>query len=410
MVGDFLYHPAPFLLACLISLYMFEAVMISRPLRVLVVDDSALYRKFVKEALSGEADIEVIGTAHHGQAALERIIELRPDLITLDVDMPELDGLGVLAALQERQLSVGVIICSALTSDGAATTLKALSLGAFDFVIKPSDQSTPAESYSTLRQQLLPKVRQFSERKTASAVTGAEDVRRTTASLSPRATTPLAALADSGENASADVRRSTTSLPPLRPGIVVIGISTGGPAALDTMLPELPADLGVPVVVVQHMPPVFTRSMANDLNQKCKLPVAETFDMAKLRPNNIWIAAGGKQTKVEFVSSGMYLRVTDDAPENNCRPSVDYLFRSVADQYGGRALGVIMTGMGNDGTAGCQLLRQCNASVIAQNAASCTVYGMPRSIIENKLATQVLPLREIAAGITSLVKGGVPCR
>lgn len=408
MMEGFLYHPASFFVVCNL-LNLFEAVMISRPLRVLVVDDSALYRKFVKDALSGESDIEVVGTAHHGQAALERIIELRPDLITLDVDMPELDGLGVLAALRERQLPVGVIVCSALTSDGASTTLKALSLGAFDFVIKPSDQSSPTESFSALRQQLLPKVRQYGERR-ANALPGSDDVRCTTTPFPPRGTAPLMPPADVGGNATADVRRSTTSLPPLRPGIVVIGISTGGPAALDVMLPALPADLGVPVIVVQHMPPVFTRSMANDLNQKCKLPVAETFDMAKLRPNNIWIAAGGKQTKVEFVDSGMYLRVNDDAPENNCRPSVDYLFRSVADQYGGRALGVIMTGMGNDGTAGCQLLRQCNASVIAQSAASCTVYGMPRSIIENKLSTQVLPLHEIAAGITSLVKGGVPCR
>ncbi len=381
--------------------------MVARPLRVLVVDDSALYRKFVKEALSGETDIEVVGTAHHGLAALERIGELRPDLVTLDVDMPELDGLGVLAALKERQLPVGAIVCSALTSEGAGTTLKALSLGAFDFVIKPSDQGTPAESLAALRQQLLPKVREFGLRGASalnSIVRNATDTQRLTASLST-ATNPRLS------TCTTSVPQPTTSiLPSLRPGIVVIGISTGGPAALDKMLPQLPADLGVPVVIVQHMPAIFTKSMADDLHRKCKMPVAESVDMAKLRPNQMWIAAGGKQTKVDFANSGLVLRVNDDEPENNCRPSADYLFRSVANFYGGRALAVIMTGMGNDGTAGCRLLRQCNASVIAQTESSCTVYGMPRSIVENQLATQVLSLHDMAAGITNMVKGVVPCR
>ena len=195
------------------------------------------------------------------------------------------------------------------------------------------------------------------------------------------------------------------------PQVVALGISTGGPKALTEMVPQLPANLPVPLLIVQHMPPVFTKSLADDLNNRTQLTVREAIDGQPIRAGEVWIAPGGRQMKVERENAQIVLRITDDPPENSCRPSVDYLFRSVAEVYGGRAVGVIMTGMGSDGSLGCRRLKHCGASIIAQDAATCVVFGMPREPIEKGIADVVAPLGQIAAEITRLVRpGAAPCK
>lgn len=372
--------------------------MATAPLRVLVVDDSALYRRFVREALTGHADVEIVGTAHNGRAALDRIAEYRPDLVSLDVEMPELDGLGVLQAIREQQLETGAIMCSSLSTRGAAVTTKALELGAFDFVLKPDEAASPEKNLQILRSDLLPKVRAFAasrrQRLESAPVVSQEAMTGLSGTTAPSIPNGLPHL-----------------VPVPRPDIVVVGISTGGPAALNQILPMLPANLPVPVLIVQHMPPLFTKSLADDLARRCRLPVMEAVDGSQILPGTIYIAPGGKQMKVGFASMGLCLRITDDPPERNCKPSVDYLFRSVAGYYGAKTLGIIMTGMGDDGTEGCRLLKKAGGAVLVQNEASCVVFGMPRNVVERRLADAVVDLNQIPAEITRLVaRGAIACR
>jgi two-component system chemotaxis response regulator CheB len=358
--------------------------MTETTLRVLIVDDSALYRKFVRLVLDGVKGIDVVGTAHNGRAALDKIGELKPDLLTLDLEMPELDGLGVLREIRNLQLPVGAILCSSLTRQGAAATTSALELGAFDFVLKNGETADLETSVRTLRNELVPKIQAFSAARGSSGN-----------KMAP--TPPI----DSSDNA----------LPHSQPEAVVIGVSTGGPVALSRLLPQLPADLATPVLIVQHMPPLFTRSLADDLNKSCKITVGEAVDGAPVCRGHIWIAPGGKQMKTEYGPTGIVLRVTDDPPLRNCKPSVDYLFNSAAATFGGNVLAIVMTGMGDDGAEGCRELKRRRATILAQEQSSCVVYGMPRAVVEQGLADMVCPLDRLAAEIVRLTSTRSPaCR
>jgi len=348
---------------------------------VLVVDDSMLFRKVVRDALATEPGVEIVGSAADGKAALEKIEQFHPDAITLDLEMPIVDGLEVLRQLRNRPNAPGVIVVSAFTDAAAALTAQALRLGAFDFVLKPTGANID-ENRERLTEDLLPKIRVLAERRNLNL--------QSEASPSP----PPA------------VEHVTERLPERPPEIVAIGISTGGPAALHEMLPKLPKGLPVPVVIVQHMPPKFTRSLADDLDRRCALHVKEATDGERLQPGTIYIAPGGQQMKVESLARGFKVVITDDPPEKCCKPAVDYLFRSLAQQLGPRVFAVIMTGMGDDGYSGCKLLKQRGAHVMAQDAASCVVYGMPRQIIENGLADLIRPLSEIAETIDHAVRPG----
>lgn len=373
--------------------------MNATPLRVLVVDDSALYRKVVRDALIGQDDVQVVGTAHNGQAALDRILELRPDLLTLDVEMPELDGLSVLKAIRERRLGAGAIMCSSSSAHGASVTTQALELGAFDFVLKPDQAANVEQSMSLLRSDLLPKIRAF---RAANTPFGRND---------PKCADVKASSPPKMGGVAEAVSQDTSWMPAVRPEIVVIGVSTGGPAALSRILPQLPADLPVPVLIVQHMPPLFTKSLADDLRQRCRVPVSEAIDGCRILPGQVLIAPGGKQMKVGLSAGGLRTQITDDPPERNCKPAADYLFRSVAMHYGGKTLGIVLTGMGDDGTEGCRHLRKCNATVLAQSAASCVVYGMPRNVVEQGLAHAVVDLDQVVPEIMRLVsRPGGTCR
>jgi two-component system chemotaxis response regulator CheB len=361
------------------------------PLRVLVVDDTVVYRKIVSDVLAELPDVQVIGTAHNGKAALLKIKNLKPDLLTLDIEMPEMNGLEVLEQLRSEFPNVGAIMLSTLTQEGGAMTMRALELGAFDFIPKPQSGSMQ-ENTAAVKNTLAPMLRAFGRSKVIRSLLANQRMQRPRSSSYP---TPVQFRAPSS---TLQPRLGSSS-------IVAIGISTGGPNALARMLPQLPRNFSVPVVIVQHMPPLFTQSLAKSLDGKCAIAVREAVNGEPLKPGTAYIAPGGKQMKVVAGPDGRQrvIKVTDDPPENSCKPSADYLFRSIADHYVGRATGVIMTGMGSDGTAGLKMMKHKGAVVIAQDEASCVVYGMPKEPVESGIVDVVAPLEHIAVEILKTV-------
>ena len=379
--------------------------MLGKKIRVLVVDDTIVYRKAVGDILAEMPGVEVVGVAHNGKIAVSKIQALKPDLLTLDIEMPEMNGLEVLQFLQKNAPQVSAIMVSTLTSEGGDMTMRALELGAYDFILKPSSTNI-ADSKTQLRSLLTPLIKAFQTGRTTigsmqgAGRSGAGMVKKPALSGTAALRTPVVPGRKPATFSGETVRRQGKS------EIVTIGISTGGPNALARMMPMLPGDLGVPLVIVQHMPPVFTKSLANSLNAKCALTVKEAQDGEPLQPNVAYIAPGGKQMKLVASTDGLnrLIKLTNDPPENSCKPSADYLFRSVADYYVGRTTAVIMTGMGSDGTRGLQVLKQKGAMIIGQNEASCVVYGMPKAPAEMGLTDIVVPLDKIAGEIVKSVK------
>ena len=367
--------------------------MSNEPIRVLVVDDTAIYRKIVAEALQQTPGIEIVGTAAHGRMALTQIRQLRPDIVTLDVEMPVMDGLETLRQLKRLGMSVGVIMLSAQTAGSAQATVTALELGALDFVLKPSAGNL-AENARKLRESLASRVISLGRVQRIRQVLGGA-VRHPASAPTTPGRVPAGA-------AGSGPRPAPRTLVP--PRVVAIGISTGGPQTLQRLIPRLPADLSVPVLIVQHMPPVFTRSLAEDLDRRSVISVCEAAHEQPVLPGHVYIAPGGRQMRLAKEDDNLQIAITDDPRENSCRPSVDYLFRSVADVYGAHSLALIMTGMGNDGAAGCRLIRQCGGAVMAQDEPSCVVFGMPRQPIEEGLADLVGPPERLATEIVQLVR------
>lgn len=357
-------------------------------LRCLVVDDSALYRKIVRDVLATAPDVEVIGAAADGVRAIDQIASLKPDLVTLDLEMPRLDGIGVLRKMKERGISTPAIMVSAFTASGAKATTEALGLGAFDFILKPNTSSLD-QSILQLRRDLLPKVKAVQLRTASARLANPSRTARPTRPARPVPSSPA----------------SKPKLPGIRPEIIAIGISTGGPQALTQLLPKLPADFRTPIVIVQHMPPMFTKSLAEDLDRRCKLKVSEATQGQPIRPGEVLIAPGGKHMRVAKLATGAVVQMTDDPPERNCKPAVDFLFRSVASCYGPRALAAVLTGMGDDGAAGAKHIKQAGGSVITQDEASCVVYGMPKAVVDAGLADSVLPLNRVVDHFTAAAAG-----
>jgi two-component system chemotaxis response regulator CheB len=360
------------------------------PIKALVIDDTIVYRKIVGDVLKDMPGVEVIGTANNGKIALSKIRTLKPDLITLDIEMPEVNGIEVLEELRGMENPPLVIMLSTLTQKGSEMTIKALELGAFDFLPKPEDGKM-ADNLLKVKQAIEPIIRLIKRRRgkpvgTASPVT----VPSRPAAPRPAPRKPAAP--------KARVHRTKSE-------IIGIGISTGGPNALTRMIPMLPAAFKVPVLIVQHMPPMFTASLATSLNNKSNLEVREAQDGDVVAPGRVLIAPGGKQMKIVAGADGLTrkIKITDDPPENSCKPSVDYLFRSIAHHYVGRATGVIMTGMGSDGAKGLVEMKNNGSIVIAQDEASCTVFGMPKAPIENGIADIIAPLDRIAEEIVKTV-------
>ncbi len=363
--------------------------MDSTVLRALVIDDSALYRKFVRTALEEFPEVEVVGTAANGRIGLEKIESLKPDLVTLDFEMPELDGLGVLRDLSDHGNDATVIMISSQTAEGAKTTNAALQLGAFDFVLKPVGKS-PEESRAQLKTDLAPKIRAsicVRKRKRKPHV--------------PRYTKPTSSAADTVKHMT-----NVVSATRKKPHVVGIGVSTGGPVALNQLLPRLPGDFPCPILLVQHMPPLFTKSLADDLNRICALEVKEATNGMIAKPGQVLIAPGGAQMRISKLNNQPTIQITDDPPVRNCKPAVDYLFNSIANHYGDRAVAAILTGMGDDGTEGCKQLKKAGALILAQDEASCVVYGMPRSVFEAGVTDQVASLYDMPGCLLEAVGQG----
>lgn len=364
------------------------------PLRVLVVDDSALYRKVVRAVLEQLPGVEVVGHAQNGRLALERIIADRPDVITLDMEMPELDGLGLLRELKERKIRLSAIMISTFTAAGAQATSQALQLGAFDFVLKPTSPD-PHANERQLRADLAPRLEacRLVRRGGASSPAGV----RLSTNVPPASTRFVPPVRNQLPPSAASLSRM--------PEIIGIGVSTGGPVALNKLLPLL-APATPPLVIVQHMPPIFTKTLADDLNRRCQIEIVEGCHGMTVQRGRAIIAPGGKQMRIARDERRTYIQITDDPPERNCRPAVDYLFRSIAAEYGRKAWGVILTGMGDDGALGCRAMKDRGAAILAQDEATCVVYGMPRAVAEAGLANVVGPLETIAARINeSLLVG-----
>lgn len=350
--------------------------------RILVVDDSAVMRRILTMALAAEPRFEVV-TAVHGQHAVEILDRVRPDAITLDVEMPELDGIGVLRELRRRQRRLPVIMFSTLTERGAVTTVEALALGAADYVTKPTGVGAFEVAMERVRAQLLPKLRALLRMDTpegAAALASPEGMGTAEASAQPRAFAPVRPPL---------LRRGT-------PELLVIGVSTGGPGTLETLLSALPASFPVPIAIVQHMPEHFTNQLAQRLDRHCALRVQEAVEGAELARGTVWIARGGRHCEVRRTSGTLRLHLHDEAPVQYCRPSVDVLFHSAALSAPGRTLGLVLTGMGRDGAAGAAFLRQAGCHVLAQDEATSVVYGMPRAVAERGLATEIVALPHLA--------------
>ncbi|MBD1845891.1 chemotaxis response regulator protein-glutamate methylesterase [Cyanobacteria bacterium FACHB-63] len=349
-----------------------------QPIRVLIVDDAVMVRSRLSKILATDPQIEVAGVASSGRIALARLSQLNPDVIILDIEMPDLDGLQTLAQIRQRDAELPVIMFSAMTTIGAIATLDALSLGASDYATKPSQMDNVDHLTEYLQATLIPKIKALSQKVTQTRSTPIPDT-------SPK-TIPAAS--------------SSPQLPRSSAEIVAIGVSTGGPNALTTLLSDLPADFPVPIVIVQHMPPMFTKLLAERLSTKCALPVWEATLEAELCPGTVWIAPGDyhlrvKDTNSKDTDSTVQLVIDQSPAQNFCRPSADVLFESVAEVYGDRALGVILTGMGQDGLRGCQEIRARNGQILAQDEASSVVWGMPGFVVNAGLADAVLPLDQI---------------
>jgi two-component system chemotaxis response regulator CheB len=343
-----------------------------RRIRVLIVDDSVVIRRLLTDILAQDPEIEVVGTAPNGRIALAKLPQVNPDLVTLDIEMPELDGLSTLPLLRKDYPKLPVIMFSTLTERGAAATFDALARGATDYVAKPANVGSVAAGMESVRVQLIPKIKSLCPFNTpAVKVSGPV---ATAAKIMPKR--PI------NKNQRCDA--------------VVIGSSTGGPQALTAVLSRLPENFPVPIVIVQHMPPVFTRHLANRLNQECALTVREAAAGEALQCGEVLIAPGDFHLEIQRQGVAIRTMLQQGPPENSCRPAVDVLFRSAAKVYGTGLQAVVLTGMGQDGKRGAESIVQAGGTVIAQDEASSVVWGMPRAVTEAGLANKVVSLQLIS--------------
>lgn len=367
-------------------------------LRVLVVDDSIVFRRALGEALASIPGVEVVGSVANGRLGLQKVRELDPDVVTLDLEMPELDGLAVLTGLKQAGARAKVLVVSALTARGGQLTMRALELGAFDFITKP-DARTAEESREYVRRELAQRLRLLAQQaEVRHILRGPAQARPRPAPAAARTAQPPSPAAPAPHDGAAALEAARR-----RYELVLIGSSTGGPQALGKLLPQLPGNLAAPVLIVQHMPPIFTASLANSLSEKCALRVREASDGEIAAPGTAYIAPGGRQMRIAKGPDGApVLQITDDPPENNCRPSVDYLFRSVSLVFPGRAAAAILTGMGSDGTLGLRLLKRHGCFSLGQDEATSVVYGMARAAADAGVVDAVLPLEEIAGRLAAV--------
>jgi len=368
------------------------------PVRTLVVDDSMVFRKILSDLLKEIPGIEVVGHAPNGRIAVQKLFSQKPDLLLLACNLPEMSGFQVLAEIREKQVDCGAIMLGNSNADLQKTGVAALTAGAFEFLARP-DGETIEETSRLLRPQLKLAVETFQERLRIRRMMG----------LGIRKTPLTAGLAKN----PADNQKKSDSSAAVRnrqnvgfADLIVIGISTGGPPALAEVLASITQPLNIPVIIVQHIPPFFSGPLATGLREKSGQQVYEVVDGMPLEPGKFFLCPGGAHLKlVKEAGPGSYqLRLSDDPPENSCRPSVDYLLKSVVNSFAGNLAVLIMTGMGSDGLTGARLVKKAGGYVMAQNGESCVVYGMPKAVIEAGLADEVLSLNEIPAGIQRIAR------
>ncbi len=358
-------------------------------IRILVVDDSVVVRKLLTSALGEVKDLEVVATAALGTIALAKIPQVNPDIVILDVEMPEMDGLETLRRIKKQWPKLPVIMFSTRTEQGAAATIEALTCGAADYVAKPSNVGNVTVALTRVREEMVPKLR-------ALALHGSMTIPIPKLSLPPTSTQVL------------PVMRPRAPLGPPRAPVelVAIGASTGGPNALAILLSALPATLPVPVVIVQHMLPTFTQHFAARLAAQSQLTVVEATNGERLVPGHAYIARGDYHLQIDRRAGNGYVQLDQGTPENFCRPAVDVLFRSAARTYGAATLGVVLTGMGQDGCTGAGLIQDAGGNVIVQDERSSVVWGMPGFVARAGLANEVLPLPMLATSIVDRVTRG----
>ena len=372
---------------------------------VLVVDDSVVVRRLIVDALTGARDIEVVGTASNGLLAQAKIDQLKPDVITMDIEMPQMNGIEAVRELRKRHPRTPVIMFSTLSASGASATLEALAAGATDYVTKPSNVGSIAESVAAVRDQMVPKIRALAGRP-GRPPAGAPV--RPTPARPPIGAGPsrLGAPPGTRPTAPAAPARPAVRGPQGRVDIIAIGSSTGGPDALTKVLTGLSSGLPVPIVVTQHMPPVFTRMFAERLDRSTPLTVVEAADGMDLASGTVYIAPGDRHLVLHRRGTATVIQLSGAPPENSCRPAVDVMFRSVAQLYGPSAYAAVLTGMGYDGRGGAKVLRDAGAEILAQDEQSSVVWGMPGAVVTAGLADQVLPLDQIASCLTTRLKVG----
>lgn len=352
---------------------------------VLIVDDSAFMRKAIENMITKDPAITVVGQARNGKEAIELTSKLNPDIITLDIAMPVMDGLEALKIIM-KDYPRPVIIVSSLTTEGAKETIDALELGAVDFITK--DKSYASFGILKIEDDLIYKIKYF----------GSKGIREKLYKQQKTQVVEREIIKKESEDKPLE-RESITgkeSLVVSHIEVISIGTSTGGPQALQKVIPKLPENIDRPILVVQHMPPNFTKSLADRLNSLSKVTVIEAQGKEQLEKNVVYIAKGGLHMKIRKVGIHYYTELTHEPTNLLYVPSVDVLFTSIANNFEKRTLGVIMTGMGKDGLLGCQLIKQKKGVVLAQNESTCIVYGMPKAVVENNLADRVLPVENIA--------------
>jgi two-component system chemotaxis response regulator CheB len=341
-------------------------------IRLLVVDDSLVIRRALRECFRSDPEIEVIGVAENGLKALEQIKNLRPDVVTLDIEMPEMDGLETLKSLRNQGSTVPIIMFSKYTSQGATATLEALELGASDVVAKPETHGGKGSSCEVVRRQLTTRIR----------------------ALGRRAHGSLARQSTLSQEIAASV--TTDFRPTVSIEAVGISVSTGGPTALIEIASNLSPDIEVPIFITQHMPPMFTKFLAERLSARGTLPAFEATDGMVAQPGHIYIAPGNFHIQVDRQDSTVLVNLSQAAHENSCRPSADVMLRSLAMTYGSNLLSIVMTGMGQDGRRGCEVVKKAGGTVVAQDQESSLVWGMPRAVISAGLHDAVMPLSAMA--------------
>ncbi len=349
-------------------------------IKVLLVDDSALVRKVVGDVLKSDEKFEVITPAQNGAIALTRIATTMPDVIILDVEMPEMDGLTALGKIREINKKVPIIMFSTLTESGAKVTIDALSAGATDYLKKPTKLNSLQDSVDYLNHELLSKIHSLTS-----------PIKKTKIDNEK----PVAKPQSSEANSS---KRSNFA------EVVVIAISTGGPSTLANFIPQLPEDVSVPIFIVQHMPREFTRLLAERLNKNSPLKIVEAADNMKVEPGYVYIAPGEFHMTVVGKKHNATIKLNQNEPENGCRPAADPLFRSVAEIYKDKTLAIVMTGMGHDGTKGAEVIKKNGGGVYSQDQESCVVYGMPQAVVQAGVVDEVVKLSDLPTAILNAIK------